>query len=103
MANTLRQRSESFAFDPIDSSAPMEVNRAQAIDWGVTVDAYLADAARVGRRYAALVYADRSRLNENGATIATPELELVETRLGFQLMRSASGLDHYVIASYLGS
>jgi hypothetical protein len=103
MANTLRQRSESFAFDPTDSIAPMEVIRAQAIDWDVPVDAYLANAARVGRRYAALVYADRSRASENGATIATPELELVESRLGFQLMRSASGLDHYVITSSLES
>lgn len=100
MANTLRQHSESFAIDPTDSSAPMEVIHAQCIDWEVTVDAYLADAARVGRRYAALVYADRSGVSENGATIATPELELVESRLGFHLMRSASGLDHYVITSY---
>jgi hypothetical protein len=101
MANTLRQRSESFAFDPISSSAPIEVIRAQAIDWDVTVDAYLAKAARVGRRYAALVYADRSGASENGTTIATPELEFVESRLGFRLMRSASGLDHYVITSSL--
>jgi len=103
MANSLRQRSESFTFDPIGSSAPIEVIRAQAIDWDVTVDAYLANAARVGRRYAALVYADRSGASEDGATIATPELEFVESRLGFQLMRSASGLDHYVITSSLES
>lgn len=103
MASTLRQRSDSFAFDLRDSSAPREVIRAQAIDWNVTVDAYLAKAAKLGRRYAALVYADRSGVNENGMTIATPELEFVESRLGFQLMRSASGLDHYVIASCLES
>ncbi len=34
-------------------------------------------------------------------TVATPPLEVVDTRAGFKLMRSLSGRDYYVIASEL--
>ena len=65
------------------------------------VDAYLVNAARAGQSYAALVYNDQSNVSSNGMTVATPPLQLVETRAGFKLMRSLSGKDHYVIASEL--
>ncbi|MCF5806068.1 hypothetical protein [Pseudomonas tremae] len=73
------------------------VIQAKAIDWGVTVDAYLVDASRVGQRYAAKVFSDLSGVSEDGMTVATPPLELVEARSGFKLMRSLSGGDYYVI------
>nr|WP_230737660.1 hypothetical protein [Pseudomonas fitomaticsae] len=97
----------SFQFDvealPLEACAPSEVIQAQAIEWDVEVDAYLSDAARVGRRYSALVYSDRSGVSQNGMTIATPPLEFIESRSGFKLMRSVSGRDHYVITSELNS
>jgi hypothetical protein len=74
-----------------------EVIQATTIDWGVTVDAYLVDAARVGQRYAARVFSDLSGVSADGMTVATPPLELVEARSGFKLMRSLSGGDYYVI------
>lgn len=85
----------------IERVVPREVIQAQGIDWGVMVDAYLVDAARVGRSYAALVYNDQSSLNSDGMTVATPPLVLVESRAGFKLMRSLNGTDHFVIASEL--
>lgn len=103
MTNCVRKR--SFQFDvealPLKASAPLEVIQAQAIEWNVEVDAYLSDAARVGLRYSALVYFDRSGVSQNGMTIATPPLAFIESRAGFKLMRSVSGRDHYVIASEL--
>lgn len=103
MTKSMRTRSQEFIVDalPIDPNAPSEVIEAQAIEWEVTVDAYLSDAARVGRRYAAVVYSDRSGVSQNGMTIATPPLEFVEAKEGFKLMRSLSGRDHYVITSEL--
>ena len=80
---------------------PPEIVLAQAIDWPVHIDAYLSDAAKLGDRYVALVYGDRSGVSENGMTVATPVLECVDVREGFRLMRSAGG-DHYVIASEQG-
>ncbi|WP_241151771.1 hypothetical protein [Pseudomonas viridiflava] len=74
-----------------------EVVQAKAIEWGVTVDAYLVDACRVGQRYAAKVFSDLSGVCEDGMTVATPPLELVEAKSGFKLMRSLIGGDHYVI------
>lgn len=92
-----------FAVDsnPVAQGAPSEVIKAQGIDWNVPVDAFLADAARAGRRYAALVYGDRSGVNQDGMTIATPPLEYIEIKSGFKLMRSVSGGDYYVITSEL--
>lgn len=78
---------------------PSVVVQAHGIDWGVTVDAYLFDAARIGRRFAATVFFDLSGVSENWATVATPPLQFVEMRAGFKLMRSVSGADYFVIAS----
>lgn len=102
MANPLRKQ-PALAVDsaPVVQGCPLEVIQAQAIDWGVPIDAYLADTARAGRRYAALVYADRSGVNVDGMTIATPPLEFVEAKAGFKLMRSLTRKDYYVIASEL--
>lgn len=77
---------------------PAEVSAASDMDWGVAIDAYLVGAARVGKRYAASAYLDRSGLIANGATVATPEVSVVGQRGGFLLLRSLSGQDHYVIA-----
>lgn len=103
MATSARTRSLQLVVDtlPLDPSVPAEVIQAQAIEWDATVDAYLFQAAQVGRRYAALVYSDRSGVNKNGMTIATPPLEFVEAREGFKLMRSLSGQDYFVITSEL--
>ncbi|WP_434120329.1 hypothetical protein [Pseudomonas fortuita] len=76
-----------------------EVVRAQREDWGVIVDAYLSQAGRVGNRYAATVFSDLSGVSADGMTIVTPPLELLEERVGFKLMRSFSGKDHFVITS----
>lgn len=69
--------------------------------WGIFIDAYLSQAARVGQRYVALVYRDQSGISEDGMTIATPPVRHVETRGGFKLMKSSAG-DHYVITSEQG-
>ncbi|MCO7058649.1 MULTISPECIES: hypothetical protein [Pseudomonas] len=104
MANPVMKHFFDHAVDPLElkRDLPSEVIQAQGIDWGVMVDAYLFNAARVGQSYAAHVYSDQSNVNSNGMTVATPPLVLVETRAGFKLMRSLSGNDHYVIASELG-
>lgn len=80
---------------------PSDVLTAQRIQWGVFVDAYLTQAARVGARYAASVFLDRAGLIPNGTTIATPEVETVGEKQGFVLLRSLCGSDHYVIANWL--
>ncbi|WP_430523207.1 hypothetical protein [Pseudomonas protegens] len=82
---------------------PSEVVQARSVDWGVLVDAYLTGAAKVGDRFAAIVYHDLSGVNENAMIVVTPPLQEVERRLGFKLMRSVSGVDHFVIASELGA
>ncbi|WP_256660001.1 hypothetical protein [Pseudomonas sp. LS-2] len=71
------------------------------MDWGVTIDAYLYDAARVGQRYAAIVYGDKSGASLDGMTVATPALELVKKHSGFKLMRTPSGEHHFLIVSEL--
>lgn len=80
---------------------PAQVAQAAGIDWGVTVDAYLVDAARVGDRLTALVYCDLSGVSSDGMTIVTPPISAVEQRAGFTLMRSVGGKDYYVIVSEL--
>ena len=80
---------------------PTRVVRASAIGWGVTVDGYLVDAARVGDRYAATVYGDQSGTISDGMTVVTPSVRAVEQRSGFTLVRSRSGDDHYVIVTEL--
>ncbi|WP_457383657.1 hypothetical protein [Pseudomonas sp. TE6349] len=78
---------------------PPRVVQAAGIDWGVTVDAYLMDAARVGNRVTAMVYCDLSGISSNGMTVVTPEVRVVEQKGGYTLVRSLSGMDHYVIIS----
>ncbi len=78
---------------------PPGVIRATAIEWDVTVDAYLMNAARVGNRYAAVVYRDLSGVILDGMTVFTPQVRPVEVRQGYLLVRSLDGGDHYVIVS----
>ena len=80
---------------------PPLVVQAAGIDWGVTVDAYLMDAARVGDRITAMVYCDLSGVSSDGMTVVTPELRMVKEEGGFTLVQSITGLDHYVIVSEL--
>lgn len=80
---------------------PMRAVWATDIDWGVTVDAYLMNAARVGNRYAALVYRDLSGVSCDGMTVVTPEVRTVSTQDGYTLLRSLCGRDHYVVVSEL--
>lgn len=103
MATSAMKHFFDHAVEPIERERdiPSEVIQAQCIDWGVRVDAYLINAARAGQSYAALVYHDQSNVSTNGMTVATPPLEVVDTRAGFKLMRSLSGRDYYVIASEL--
>lgn len=103
MATSAMKHFFDHAVEPIelDQDLPSEVIQAQGISWGVVVDAYLVNAARVGQSYAALVYNDQSNVSSNGMTVATPPLVLVESREDFKLMRSLNGQDHFVIASEL--
>lgn len=87
----------------IEHDLPHEVVQARIIEWGVIVDAYLSDAARVGQRYAAIVFCDLSGLSENGVTVVTPPLLLLKAVAGYKLMRSVSGADHFVITSEKGA
>jgi len=80
---------------------PAAIARASAVKWGVIVDAYLTDAARVGDRYAALVYHDLSGVIPDGMTIVTPPIRPVVERDGYLLVRSLDEGDHYVIVSTL--
>ncbi|WP_442513042.1 hypothetical protein [Pseudomonas promysalinigenes] len=80
---------------------PPQVVQAAGIDWGVAVDAFLMDAARVGDRFAALVYCDLSGMNRDGMTVVTPEVSIVAHVNGYTLVRSLTKSDHYVIASEL--
>jgi len=94
------QRSGDHVF--IRQDLPPEVVQARSLEWGVIVDAYLFDAARIGQRYAATVFCDLSGVSENGVTVATPPLVLLKAVAGYKLMRSVSGADHFVIASEKG-
>lgn len=100
MANPALQRElpRPEELSSLEQGIPDEIIRAQGVQWGVCIDAYLLNAARAGQRYAAEVYFDLSGVSENGMTVATPPLRCVEIRHGFKLMRSAMG-DHYVFAS----
>ncbi|ETK41868.1 MAG: hypothetical protein A2W79_08550 [Pseudomonadales bacterium RIFCSPLOWO2_12_60_38] len=104
MINFAHKRvAEKEAVERQNQDTPGAVIRAQVMDWGVTVDAYLYDAARVGQRYAAIVYGDKSGASLDGMTVATPPLELVKTQSGFKLMRTPSGDHHFLIVSELGA
>lgn len=104
MTNFAHKRvAEKEAVERQSQEIPSAVIRAQAMDWGVTIDAYLYDAARVGQRYAAIVYGDRSGASLDGMTVATPLLELVKAHSGFKLMRTPRGDHHFLIVSELGA
>lgn len=80
---------------------PLAVVKATQINWGVPIDAYLVDAARVGDRLTGLVYCDMSCVSSDGMTVITPEIRDVRQVDGFTLVRSLTGRDHYVIVSEL--
>jgi hypothetical protein len=72
---------------------------ARSIDWGVTIDAYLMCAARMGNRYAAKAYSDRSGKISDGMTVVTPPVTRLLDKDGFVVVRSVSHQDHYVIVT----
>lgn len=78
---------------------PNEVNQAMAYDWGVFVDAYLVDAARVGDCFAATVFGDQSGAAPDGATVATRAVRQVAARGAFTLLQTLDGGDHYVLVT----
>lgn len=84
---------------PAQACLPPEVIQAMAKEWGVFVDAYLIDAARVGNRYAALVFCDQSAAVADGMTIATPPVRHVCSDGPFKLLQSLDGCDHYVLVT----
>lgn len=86
-----------------DEPVPSEVVRAQKVDWGVLVDAYLMQAARVGNRFAAVVYADHSGTIANGTTIATTAVRVISSISGFKLLQTLDQADHYVVVSELST
>lgn len=104
MATSAHKRDFQHSGDHVftGQDLPLEIVEARGVEWGVTVDAYLLGAARVGQRYAATVFCDLSGVSENGVTVATPPLVLLKAVAGYKLMRSVSGADHFVIASEKG-
>lgn len=80
-------------------SSPPQVELARGMVWGVPIDAYLMDAAKVGDRFVAKAYADLSNRIADGSTIATPPVRLLRAEGPFRLIQSTSGKDHYVIVS----
>lgn len=80
---------------------PLQVVAAKRIKWGVVIDAYLTDVARVGARYSAMAFSDRAGLIGDGETVATPPAKAVAEQQGFVLLRSISGRDHYVVVNWL--
>lgn len=84
------------------TAIPMQVLAASRIEWGVIIDAFLMNAARVGDRYAAEAYSDRSGAISDGITVVTPPVVPLLNKEGFLLVRSACRNDHYVIVSEHG-
>lgn len=82
-----------------EKDPPAAVIHARKIDWGVPVDAFLADAAKVGDRYAAKAYGDQSGRAEDGDTVVTPPVTFLTSDGTYKLFRSVCGRDHYVIVS----
>ncbi|WP_205858438.1 hypothetical protein [Pseudomonas viridiflava] len=80
-------------------SMPCEVIQAMSHDWGVPVDAYLFNAARVGDRFAATVFCDRSGVVPDGVTVATNPVSLIAVRGAFKLFQTLNGADHYVLVT----
>lgn len=80
---------------------PIEVTRAQRVNWGVFVDAFLMNAAMVGNRFAAEAYGDRSGLISDGTTVATAPVRSIACVNGFQLLQTLDAGDHYVVVTEL--
>lgn len=76
-----------------------EVEHAEGIDWGVPIDAYLMDAARVGNRYVASVYCDLSGISANGEIVVTPPVRQISKVGRFEMLQSLCGNDHYVVVT----
>jgi hypothetical protein len=81
---------------------PSLVVVASKIDWGVAIDAYLFDAARIGDRYAAQAYFDLSGKIGDGMTVVTPPVTELARKDGFVMLRSFCGKDYYVIVTEQG-
>lgn len=80
-------------------SLPSEVVQAMRHDWGVLIDAYLVNAARIGDRFAAIVFCDRSGMVSDGTTVATQPLHQIATRGAFKLLQTLNRADHYVVVT----
>lgn len=78
---------------------PTEVIQAMSHDWGVLVDAYLVNAARVGDRFAATVFCDQSGMVPDGVTVATHPVRQIAVRGAFKLFQTLDGADHYVLVT----
>ncbi|MCD5988496.1 hypothetical protein KDX30_11350 [Pseudomonas sp. CDFA 553] len=78
---------------------PSEVMQAMSHDWGVLVDAYLVNAARVGDRFAATVFCDQSGMVSDGMTVATQPVHQIATRGAFKLLQTLDRADHYVLVT----
>lgn len=83
----------------VTGGLPNEVSQAMAYDWGVLVDAYLVNAARVGNCYAATVFCDQSGVSSDGTTVATRTVRQVAARGAFKLLQTLDGGDHYVLVT----
>lgn len=79
---------------------PPAVIQALDEEWGVLIDAYLTDAAKVGTRFAATIFFDQAGVISNGETVVTPPLRSLSRRKNFWLMQSECGRDHYVVVSH---
>ena len=104
MVNSAKKVGSPLSGNPTSHAPglPPEIVGAQRIKWEVFIDAYLAGAAKLGQRYIAKVYSDRSGISEDGMTVTTPPVRHVMTKEGFELIRSLGG-DHYVITSEHGT
>lgn len=80
-------------------SLPSEVVQAMRHDWGVLIDAYLVNAARIGDRFAAIVFCDRSGMVSDGTTVATQPVHQIATRGAFKLLQTLDRADHYVLVT----
>ncbi|WP_122390093.1 hypothetical protein [Pseudomonas amygdali] len=80
-------------------SLPSEVVQAMRHDWGVLIDAYLVNAARIGDRFAAIVFCDRSGMVSDGTTVATQPVHQIATRGAFKLLQTLNRADHYVVVT----
>lgn len=88
-------RAEAMKID----SLPGEVVQAMSLDWGVLIDAYLFDAGRVGNRYAATVFCDRSGKVPDGMTVATQPVRKIGVRGAYKLLQTLDAADHYVLVT----